>query len=153
MEAKYINPFIKAVQNLFTTMIEIPFQLEKPELKKEASAPYEVSSIIGLSGGVVGCVVVSLSETVALQLASVLTGETLTKVDADLTDAIGEIANMIAGNAKTDFPSENCSISVPSVVVGRHNISYPSGIPIISIPCKTDKGPLVIEVALKVMEV
>ena len=70
-------------------------------------------------------------------------------MDDTCTDAIGEIANMVAGNAKTDFPSNNNSISVPSVVVGKHKVSYPSGIPIVSIPCTVEKGQLVVEVAIK----
>jgi chemotaxis protein CheX len=59
---------------------------------------------------------------------------------------------MIAGNAKTNFPTNNNAISVPSVVVGKHKVSYPSGLPIITIPCKTEKGELIIEVALKSKE-
>ncbi len=149
IDVNYINPFIKAVRNLFETMIEIPFKLGKPSLKKDKQAPHEISSIIGLSGDVTGCVVISLSNEVAMELVGALVGEPVTEIDDNCTDAIGEIANMIAGNAKTDFPEGNNSISVPSVVVGRHKVSYPSGIPIITIPCKTEKGQMVIEVALK----
>jgi chemotaxis protein CheX len=149
MDVKYINPFITAVKKLFNTMIEVPFKLGKPSLKKGSVPAYEISSIIGLSGTVTGCVVINLSREIALQLVSALIGEEVTDLDDDCTDAIGEIANMIAGNAKTDFPCEGTSISVPSVVVGKHKVSYPSGLPIIAIPCITDKGELVIEVALK----
>lgn len=149
MDVQYINPFVTAVKNLFKTMIEVPFKLGKPSLKKGNVPSYEISSIIGLSGTVTGCVVINLSKEIALQLVSALIGDEVTEIDDDCTDAIGEIANMIAGNAKTDFPSEGTTISVPSVVVGKHKVSYPSGLPIIAIPCITDKGELVIEVALK----
>ena len=64
-------------------------------------------------------------------------------------EQLGEIANIIVGNAKTDFPEGNHSISVPSVVVGRYEVSYPSGVPIICIPCETDNGKMVIEIAMK----
>jgi chemotaxis protein CheX len=150
MDVKYINPFVEAVKKLFNTMIGVPFKLGKPSLKEDHVPGYEISGIIGLSGTVSGCVVINLSKDIALQLVSALTGDEVTELDDDCTDAIGEIANMIAGNAKTDFPSEGTSISVPSVVVGKHNVTYPSGLPIIAIPCITDKGELVIEVALKV---
>ena len=152
MEAKYITPFIQAVKKLFDTMIDVPFELGKPSVKTGKQAPFEISGIIGLSGNVTGCVVINLSEAVALQMVSALLGEEITELDEDCTDAIGEIANMIAGNAKTDFPGEKNAISVPTVVVGRHNVSYPSGIPIIAIPCETDKGKLVIEVAMKISD-
>jgi chemotaxis protein CheX len=149
MDVKYVNPFIKAVKKLFNTMIDVPFKLGTPSLKQGSVPEYEISSIIGLSGTVTGCVVINLSEEIALQLVSALIGEPVSELDADCTDAIGEVANMIAGNAKTDFPSEGTAISVPSVVVGKHKVSYPSGLPIISIPCSTDKGELLIEVALR----
>jgi chemotaxis protein CheX len=149
MDVKYINPFINAVKKLFDTMIEVPFKLGKPSLKKGNVPEYEISGIIGLSGTVTGCVVINLTQDIALQLVSALIGDEVTELDDDCTDAIGEIANMIAGNAKTDFPSVGTSISVPSVVVGKHKVSYPSGLPIICIPCITDKGEMAIEVALK----
>jgi chemotaxis protein CheX len=149
MDAKYIHPFINAVRKLFNTMIDVPFTLGKPSLKKGNFPEYEISGFIGLSGTVTGCVVINLSKEIALQLVSALIGDEVTELDDDCTDAIGEIANIIAGNAKTDFPTAGTSISVPSVVVGKHKVSYPSGLPIVCIPCITDKGELIIEIALK----
>jgi chemotaxis protein CheX len=149
MNVTFINPFLVAVQNIFDTMIDLSFSLGQPALKKEPIPSYEVSGIIGLSGSVSGCVVINLSKELALKLASALLDEAFTELNDDCTDAIGEIANMIAGNAKTDFPVENTSISVPSVVVGKHKMTYPSGVPIVSIPCETSGGQLVIDIALK----
>ncbi len=149
MDVRFINPFLVAVQNIFDTMIDVPFKLGKPTIKKKDLPSHEVSGIIGISGEVSGCVVVSFTEEIALQLASELLGEKIETIDEDCSDAIGEIANMIAGNAKTNFPVGNTSISVPTVVVGKHKVNYPSGISIISIPCETGSGKLVIDVAIK----
>jgi chemotaxis protein CheX len=149
MEVKYINPFLTAVKKVFDTMIEVPFVLGKPVIKKDGIPPHEISGIIGLSGDITGSVVISLEENIALELASALLGDEFTEINDDCTDAIGEIANMIAGNAKTDFPGKNNAISVPTVVVGKHKLSYPKGIPIISIPCKAGKGELTIDIAIK----
>jgi chemotaxis protein CheX len=149
MDPRYIQPFVVAVKKVFDTMINVPLSLSKPFLKNGSEVPYEISGIIGLSGNVTGCVVVCMSHEVAYELVSSLVGETVTELDEDCTDAIGEITNMIAGNAKTDFPGTGNSISVPSVVVGKHKVKYPSGLPIVVIPCKTDKGELTIEIALK----
>lgn len=149
MDVGYINPFLSAVQNVFTTMIHLPFTLGKPTLDRCNTSPYEISSIIELSGEVIGCVVVSFPEVIALRLASILLDEEIKEVNGDCTDAIGEIANMIVGDAKKDFPKSNTSVSVPSVVIGEHKIAYPSGVPIISIPCETDDGRFAINIALK----
>lgn len=149
METKYIKPFLTAAQKVFDTMIDVPFVLGKPVVKNNLH-PHKISGIIGLSGSVTGCVVLGLDEGIALELASALFGEDFTEINEDCTDAIGEITNMIAGNAKTDFPGENNNITVPTVAVGKHKLSYPKGMPIISIPCKAGEGELTISIAIKI---
>jgi len=150
MDVRYINPFLTAVKDVFETMIDVSFIVGKPCLKKDGIPSHEVSSIIGISGEVTGSVVINLSEKTALQLASALLGEQLSKLDEDCVDAIGEIANMVAGSAKNGFPVANTSLSVPTVVIGKHEVNYPSSIPIISIPCETSEGKFGVDIALKV---
>jgi len=149
MDVRYINPFLAAVKDVFETMIEVSFSVGKPCLKKDSIPLHEVSSIIGISGEVTGSVVINLSERTALQLASALIGEQLLELDEDCVDAIGEIANMVAGSAKNGFPVQNTSLSVPTVVIGKHKVNYPSAIPIISIPCETSEGQFGVDIALK----
>jgi chemotaxis protein CheX len=150
MDIRYINPFLTAVKNVFETMIDVSFSVGKPCLKKDGIPSHEVSSIIGISGDVTGSVVINLSEKTALQLASALLGDEVSQLDEDCVDAIGEIANMVAGSAKNGFPVGNTSLSVPTVVIGKHKVNYPSSIPIISIPCETSEGKFGVDIALKV---
>ncbi|MCP4707639.1 MAG: chemotaxis protein CheX [Planctomycetes bacterium] len=149
MDVKYINPFLTSIKSVFDMMLQVPFTMGKPQVKGDNVPRYDVSGIIGLSGSVTGCVVINLSEEIALQLASALSGEDYTEFNDDCSDAIGELSNMIAGGAKKDFPGEDNSISVPSIVVGKHKVSYPRGLPIITIPCDTSAGRLTVDVALK----
>ncbi len=148
MDVKYINPVLSSIKDVFSMMLQMPVTIGKPQLKNDNEPRYDISCIIGLSGSITGSVVITLSEEVAFELASALSGEEVTKIDEDCIDAIGEIANMIAGGAKKDFPGDN-SISVPGVVVGKHKVMYPKGIPIISIPCDTAKGMLLVDIAFK----
>ena len=50
MNARYINPFVKAVANLFDTMIAQPVQLGKPQLKAQPVASHAISSVIQIQG-------------------------------------------------------------------------------------------------------
>ncbi|MBI9016919.1 MAG: chemotaxis protein CheX [Phycisphaerae bacterium] len=149
MDVRYINPFLLAVKNVFDTMLNMPFNLGKPMLKPDKRPLYDVSSMIGLSGNVTGCVVINMSGALAMALVGALTGEKVNSIDDDCMDAIGEISNMITGNAKKDFPCSDTSISIPSVVVGKHKTLYPNDIPIISIPCETSFGRLMVDIAIK----
>ncbi len=149
MDRRYVKPFLDAIEDVFETMIEVSLTLGRPGLKKEKAPSYEVSSIIGISGEVSGSVVINLSEATALELASGLLGEELAELDEDCIDAIGEVANMVAGSAKAGFPEENTSLSVPTVIVGKHKVNYPSAVPIVSIPCDTGSGQFNVDIALK----
>jgi len=148
MDARYIHPFLTAVKDVFETMIEVTFTMGKPGIKQDGMPSHEVSSIIGISGDVSGSVVINLSKNTALQLASALLDDELKELDDDCIDAVGEIANMVAGSAKAGFPVGNTSLSVPTVVIGKHKVSYPSSVPIISIPCETREGPFGVDIAL-----
>lgn len=149
MKAAYINPFVDAVIRLFQTMMTLTVTIGEPALNTKTRPHHDVCGVIDVSGDIHGRVVVSMPEPLATVLASELLGDTIDRLDADCIDAVGEIANMIAGNAKTDFPGGASAISVPQVVIGREKVPYPDATPIISIPCDTVKGSLQIDVALK----
>lgn len=149
MDVRYINPFLVAVREVFETMIDVPFTVGKPSLKEEPVPSHDVSSIIGISGDVTGCVVITLSQETALQLSSALLDDDIPEMNEDCIDAIGEVANMVAGSAKNGFPVENTSLSVPTVVIGKHKVNYPSNVPIISVPCETTEGTFGVDIALK----
>ena len=149
MKSEYINPFVKATINVFSTMVNCALE-RGPLQTRDSSAPlHEVSGIIGLTGRAAGTVVVSLSREVAIQTTGVMLGERPVSIDADVTDAVGEIANMIAGAAKRQLEELEMSVSLPSVICGKnHSLSFPTTATTIVIPFDSDWGPLSIEVGL-----
>ena len=149
MDVKFINAFVAAITNVFQTMASTKVKVGKPQLKQVDLVSAEVSGIIGLSGDVQGCVVLSFPGNVACKLASAFAGTELTLTHPDFTDAVGELANMVAGNAKKDFPNCAVSISLPSVIIGSgHKVSQSKASPFLIIPCETDAGAFNVEVAL-----
>ncbi|MBC8351607.1 MAG: chemotaxis protein CheX [Planctomycetes bacterium] len=150
MKAEYINPFVTSTVNVFSTMLDCALERD-PLCTKASFAPlHEVSGIIGLSGKAAGTVVLSLCREVALQAtAALLLGERPTEIDADVIDAVGELANMIAGNAKIHLEELSMSVSLPSVICGKnHSLTFPSQATPIIIPFRSPWGPLSIEVGL-----
>jgi len=150
MDVKYINPFMTAVKNVFKTMLQMDVQFGKPHVKTEEGASHDVSGIIGLSGDVVGAVIVSFPRLAATRIASAFAGMDLSESDDDFADAIGELANMISGNAKKDFDGLRVFISTPSVVIGsNHLIRNTKVTPRLVIPCTCPGGSFVVEVGMK----
>lgn len=153
MDASYITPFIKSIQNVFSTMLQLPVTIGKPHLKEGASPTHDVSGIIGMSGDVVGVIALSFPEDTASAVVSLFVGEQIDSTSPDFADAVGELVNMVCGGAKAEFKSSDVRISVPSVICGKdHVLSKQSGVPCVCIPCQTDCGSLVIEIAIRLAE-
>ncbi|MBI4719457.1 MAG: chemotaxis protein CheX [Planctomycetes bacterium] len=150
MDARFINPFVSAIRQVFETMVHTPVRVGKPMLKSAAGHNPDVSGVIGFSGDAAGCVILSFSFDVAAKVASSFAAATITPEHPDFADAIGELANMVAGNAKAEFHGLSVSISLPSVIVGRdHAVSQSRNFPHIVIPCETCFGAVNVEVGMK----
>lgn len=137
---KYIKPFIEVCENVFREFIGEELQAEHPHFAdRNESHNWDVSAVIGLTGEARGAVVISMGRDLALRLTGVLTGETHTDVDDEVVDAIGEIINIIAGNAKRGLEeSFRLVISLPTIVRGPgHEIMWPNDLArIVCIPFK-----------------
>jgi chemotaxis protein CheX len=152
MNIKYITPFIEAVGGAFDQMFQIQPRALTPYLaKKEEILDWDISGIIGIAGEARGLVVLSFPAGLAQDLASQLTGTTKTALDEDVTDTVGELVNIIAGNAKKGMEEFRLLISLPSIVQGHHHqVTWPSGsVPIISIPFSTPRGQFSLSVGLE----
>jgi len=151
MDVRFINPFISAIKNVFGTMVQTEVSIGRPMIRTDELRSADVSGVIGLSGDVTGAVVLSFPGKVASKLASRFAGVELDVGQEDFSDAVGELTNMVAGNAKKDFGGLSVSISLPSVIVGAgHQVSQSSSSPQLVIPCQTPLGPFNVEVAMVV---
>ena len=152
MDVRYINPFVKSIKNLFQTMLSTDVAFGRPFIPSpEDDWRTDVSGVIGFSGDASGAVILAFSMDTATKLASQFAGDTMTAEHPDFADAIGELANMVAGGAKPEFEGLDISISLPSVIVGeKHEVSNSRIHPGLVIPCETALGNFRVHVAMKV---
>ncbi len=149
MDVRYINPFIEAVRSVFSTMVQLDVELGRPHLAEQLPR-YDVSGIIGMSGDVVGSIVLSFPTPVAVQVISKFASTELQPSSPDFADALGELVNMISGAAKAKFEGKNVSISTPSVVIGvGHTVARPARTACISLPCRVFCGHFSIDIAIR----
>jgi len=150
MDVSFVNPFLKATNDTFKTMLNIEAVMEKPIIKNTGDYHYDVSGVIGLSGEAQGTIAISFSKLTALKVASKMLGFDLKIIGPDLTDAIGEIANIVAGYAKQYFTQYKVSISLPNVIIGsRHTLAAPTASKTVVVPYKCELGEFAVEVSLK----
>jgi chemotaxis protein CheX len=152
MDIKYIDPFIKATTNVFDEFFNITPDVQNPYLlDKDQDHEWDVSAIIGIAGEAKGAVVLSFSAELASTLTSRLTEKTIEEIDDDVVDTIGEVVNIVAGNAKKGLEEYRLMISLPSIVSGKnHKIAWPGkNAPVIAIPFKTELGDFNLSVILE----
>lgn len=149
MDVRYINPFMDSICNTFETMCRLKVKVGKPAVKTNYGHGYDVSGVIGFSGDAAGTVALLFNFVSASKIASAFAGIEITPEHPDFGDALGELANMVAGGAKSKFEGLNICISLPNVIVGEHhNISISKNTPRILIPCTTEVGDFAVEIGM-----
>jgi chemotaxis protein CheX len=105
-----------ASQEVFEIMLGCRVELRNPP----APAPFEFTAMVGFAGQMCGLFTLRSSTQSAGVMACKMLDVQLTNDDAQIWDAIGEIANMIAGNFKNKLVGlENrCMLSPPTVITG-----------------------------------
>jgi chemotaxis protein CheX len=150
MDVSYVNPFISATVNVFKTMLSTEIMPGKPRIKSLPYPTYDISGIIGLSGNAQGSIAISFPKILALKVVSKMLDSEIKVVGPELTDGIGELANIIAGNAKQGLTQYQLSISLPNVIIGKdHAIASQSGIPTIVVPFVSPLGEFAMEISLR----
>jgi chemotaxis protein CheX len=148
LTAEYVNPVIFATKNVFEMMLDCTPTRKGLRLKTETSQTHEISAVIGISGNAAGTVVVSLSKTAACEVLKRMVGIEADDITNDVCDAVGELTNMIAGQAKAQLAKYELSISIPNVVSGlNHVVHFPSNVQPMVLEFDSEIGPLTIEVA------
>ena len=128
MQVAFINPFLDAAVNVLKTMAFTDPKSDKPFVKKAGEPSLgDISGIVGLTGPVQGSVAISFSTAAILHIVSSMFGEPVTEIDAEVKDAVGELTNMICGDARRMLEEKGYSFvaSIPTVVVGqKHEILH-----------------------------
>lgn len=83
-----------------------------------------VTAMVGLAGAYNGMVSVHTPHALAKSFTSQMLGMEVTEIDDDVYDALGEIANMIAGSFKHHLSKggNDVKLSTPSVVNGKEYV-------------------------------
>ena len=127
---QYIQPFIKVCERVFLDFCHTEVKPGRVFFasKEEYESMWDISGIIGLSGEVSGAVAISMKDLTACQITEIITRKEHDAVDNKVTDAIGEIINIISGNVKKHFEDKlRIKISLPSIIKGKtHAIVWPS---------------------------
>ena len=152
MDVKLVNPFIEATLHVLSSLAFTKAKAGQPFLKKDSIASGDVSGIVGLSGEARGTISVSFSEESILAIVGNMFGEPVKEINDEVKDAVGEILNIVSGQARQKLEAMGRSLkgAIPTVITGKnHAISHITKQPIVAIPFETDNGHFTIEVCIE----
>ncbi len=146
MDVRYINPFVGAVRNLFDTMLTSKVAISSPAIRDNDIRPAALSAIIGFTGDANGTVALCFAKPAATKIASAFAGIELSE-DHELADALGELANIVAGQAKAEMHGLDISITVPRVISGDNIRTLGTNkLPVLVLPCDSPLGRFSVEI-------
>jgi chemotaxis protein CheX len=149
LQETLIRCLIESTEAVFATMCG--WEMERGQCCScEGFAPrHDISGIIGLTGPIKATVVVSVDRDLVFGAAESFLGERPTSIGSDVVDLVGELANMIGGNAKERLGMPNVVLGLPTVIAGSgHYVAYNSHMSIVMIPFECPQGALSIELGL-----
>lgn len=122
MKAEYVNSFYKATQDVFKLMLDIG--TEKKDLKVVEDLVYskDANVVLGVTGDLKGTILFSFPKDMTLEMVKIMSGMEMNEIDGFVSSALGEVANIIGGNAMTLLTADNyvCDIVPPQILIGEY---------------------------------
>ncbi|MBJ6725532.1 chemotaxis protein CheX [Geomesophilobacter sediminis] len=139
------------VQEIFSTMVGV--EVAPVPVEGLAAGQFHccVSGLICLSGACIGTVGVHLPPAVAMEVTSMMLGMDVSSVDNDVTDAVGEIANMVAGSFKHHIimDGHELRITPPTVIACNEHLRTPHPEEVLALSYQLGAGNILVTVNLE----
>ena len=145
---EFTKKIVATTEEIFSSMIFMEISANDPFEHGEQALGCHISAMIGLTGSFSAMLVIHCPETVGLAIAGAMLDMKIEEIDADVKDALGEIANMIAGGLKEKFAAEdiNLELSIPTTISGKsYTIASPKRSNRVIIPFNVETGQFFIE--------
>ncbi|MCK8818033.1 chemotaxis protein CheX [Natroniella sulfidigena] len=151
MTTDYIEPIFTATNKVLNNILQLEEIEQGPTtVTEELISAKKVNISIGVTGELEGAIIFSFSEEMALKIVQEMSGMEITGIDKFVTSAVGELGNIICGNAMTELNQNDycCDITPPQVIIGVDNKISLSSEEISIMPLETDFGAFEVNIGL-----
>jgi len=152
-EERLTRVLTKDVQEIFSSMVGVEdIMYLPPQLDLTSHFKDCLTAMVGLAGSYSGLVSIHVPWPLAISFTSQMLGMEVTEIDDDVNDAMGEIANMIAGSFKQHLSKggSDIQLSTPSVVNGSdYTVTSGSNIENITLKLATDEEWFMVSLSLE----
>lgn len=151
MDVNFINPVLRSMLNVLSTMAHIEPKVGTPKIKEKNNIIQGknisgVMSMVGRRGN--ASIALTFSEAAILHIAKNMLPGDVTTIDGMVIDLVGELANMVLGGAKSELETGGYffNLSLPTIILGSdYLIAHKTNAPIIMLPFTMPEGEFVVE--------
>jgi len=118
MKPDYVNPFIQSVIETFDSMLDCEVGHGEPTPTTDNEEAICLIGVTGLSGTAQGNIAIKFPIDTATAVIGSLVNTKYGEINSSVVDGVGELINIIAGNAKAKIRGHKISISLPTVFKG-----------------------------------
>jgi len=139
---------ISATTDVFSTMLAVDLVVGDPVEGAGGEVVSNITSMLGLGGDIRGMLAVHCPAAVAMAITSGFLGMDVDTLNEDVKDAIGEIANMVAGNLKVAFAGDGvkAELAIPTSVIGESfRVGGMLGAKRVAVPFGMESGQFLVE--------
>ncbi len=156
INAKHVNPFVEAAMRVVNQITGIEVRRGHLSYKAKVEPSFGVSIIIGIYGFLTGQIVYSLDGALAARLVDkMLEGKSPQEKKIMFLDCLGEVANMITGNATALLNQRRdqiLNITTPAIATGTNLSVHLVPKPALVLGLITQYGPIEISIAVEEQE-
>lgn len=118
MKQEYVDAFLNPAKLVWEKELAINLELVDAEPVADEYTVEEITAVIGVSGSLQGHVLYGFGSDYAQAIAGQMMGEPVDEIDDVCLSVLGELANMVTGNAVTELASAgySCEISPPVII-------------------------------------
>ena len=145
------DKMIEATKEIFSSMVMMEISVTEV-LTEHGPLTDTITGMIGLAGTHKGILAVHIPYSVAKAITSSFLMMDVEKINEDVHDAVGEIANMLGGNVKTILSEKgrDINLSLPSTISGsQYSFQSDNEVEKVIINFDTGNGHFLVEMDLE----
>lgn len=144
-DKKLLQAFVDGVIKTLATIAQTESKVGKPFIEPELTEKGEIAGMVGMvAPPLKGTLLISFTKESIFHIMENMLGEKHTEISNEISDAVGELTNMIYGTAKTALNQMgyNFEMAIPSVIRGEFILSKSTKGATLVIPFELKNGSL-----------
>lgn len=128
-DKRLVNAFVDGVLKTLSSIAQTQASLGKPYIEQEFMLKGEIAGMVGiLAPPFKGSLLIVFSKDSIFHILENMLGESYTEINVEVSDAVGELTNMIYGSAKTTLNQlgYKFDMAIPTVISGDVKIMHTS---------------------------